>query len=619
MSSDREHRSKRERFPVGHGAVLGRVPDEKGDNAEPHEREAEADDEYCIERPWCQGEQEKGEERTDRGACGVERAMDAEPGRKLLRRCRQGDHRVTRRCPDALSDAVCENHRRKPGKRTSDDEERRPGHRRQRISGGRDLLVVPPAVTQCTGCDPNERRRTVVKAVKSAEGQRTQAQHDDDVERQDQETISEEMSVKKLVNPRRSTVRLTVRCPDNSLPRPSMTARELSAWYTTSFKGSAAGCQGRTETTSSEDMPPVGRRKDVHGLGIRRGVARHRRALVPRAAAAAVRRVWVCAAGTRNPGCRAIPVRPIQTGLEASLRRRQAKQAARRRRLTTRTIPAVALVVGSATMLPIAALRSDGAQNAGPLREDPPSQSFRLNFPLLEVRAPGAPARNTATEAASRKLARSREFGSVEWHQATSVGLPYAGHLAEGTQLPVEGHDWVTWNPITDSVPNLPGRLYGNERTIRTIVSVLAAYRTAHPNAQRVVIGDISLRNGGRMDDHASHQNGLDVDVYYPRLDRHLSAPITTSQIDHALAQDLLDRFVASGADVVFVGYSAGSQWRERGRRPVSEPREPHARPLPDPTRLSAGRRQIVDARPRPAVRPSGGAEASPPAAPPRM
>ena len=111
---------------------------------------------------------------------------------------------------------------------------------------------------------------------------------------------------------------------------------------------------------------------------------------------------------------------------------------------------------------------------------------------------------------------------------ATSVGLPYAGHLAEGTQLPVEGHDWVTWNPITDSVPNLSGRLYGNERTIRTIVSVVAAYRAAHPNAPRVVVGDISRRNGGRMDEHVSHQNGLDVDVYYPRRDGHLSAPITT-------------------------------------------------------------------------------------------
>jgi hypothetical protein len=208
-------------------------------------------------------------------------------------------------------------------------------------------------------------------------------------------------------------------------------------------------------------------------------------------------------------------------------------------------------------MLPIAALRSDDAPNAGTLREDPPSQSFRLNFPLLEVRAPGAPPRSSWA-ATSRKLAPATEFGKVEWHRATSVGLPYSGHLADGTQLPVESHDWVTWNPITDSVPNLPGRLYGNEHTIRTIVSVLAAYRTAHPSAQRVLIGDISLRDGGRMDDHASHQNGLDVDVYYPRLDRHLSAPIATSQIDHQLAQDLLDRFVAAGARVVFVGFSAG-------------------------------------------------------------
>ena len=52
----------------------------------------------------------------------------------------------------------------------------------------------------------------------------------------------------------------------------------------------------------------LGRRKDVHGLAIRRGVARHGRALVPRAAAAAVRRVRVGAAGIRGPGRRAIPV-----------------------------------------------------------------------------------------------------------------------------------------------------------------------------------------------------------------------------------------------------------------------------------------------------------------------
>lgn len=240
---------------------------------------------------------------------------------------------------------------------------------------------------------------------------------------------------------------------------------------------------------------------------------------------------------------------PAETGLDASRRRRLQAEAARRRRLATRTVPAVALVVGSATMLPIAAFRSREGAQAGVLPEDPPSLSFRIDDfsfrppePVPETRAP----------------AQAERPAQVEWRSATSVGLQYAGHLVDGTQLPVEGPDWVTWNPGTDSSPNLPGRLYGHERTIRAILSVVGAYRAEHPDAPRVVIGDISFRDGGRMDQHVSHQNGLDVDVYYPRLDRHLSAPISPSQIDRELSQHLLDGFLAAGAKMVFVGHSTG-------------------------------------------------------------
>ncbi len=257
--------------------------------------------------------------------------------------------------------------------------------------------------------------------------------------------------------------------------------------------------------------------------------------------------------GTDWPG--AHPFLPAPTGLEASRRRRLAKQAARRRRLATRTVPAIALVVGSTSMVSISAFRHAGSgQGVGPLFEDPPSLTFQLDLARLEAPRAAPPRRSTS----STKLARATELSKVEWHHATSAGLPFSGRLVDGTQLPVEGPDWVTWDPITDSVPNLPRRLYGNEHTIRTVLSVISAYRTAHPEAPRVVVGDISLEGGGRMDDHVSHQNGLDVDVYYPRLDRHLSAPIATSQIDLGLAQDLLDRFVAAGAQIVFVGFSTG-------------------------------------------------------------
>ena len=80
----------------------------------------------------------------------------------------------------------------------------------------------------------------------------------------------------------------------------------------------------------------------------------------------------------------------------------------------------------------------------------------------------------------------------------------------------------------------------------------------------RVAIGDLSRPHGGDFGPqfgsigHASHQNGLDVDVYYPRIDHHVRPPARPGQVDLRLAQDLVDRFVAAGAEKVFVGPSLG-------------------------------------------------------------
>jgi len=245
---------------------------------------------------------------------------------------------------------------------------------------------------------------------------------------------------------------------------------------------------------------------------------------------------------------------PVETGLVASRRRRLEAQSTRRHRLATRTVPAVALVVGSATMLSIAGLRqaAAGGPAAQPLLEDPPSLTYRL--PGFRFEPPEVPVRREPPA----KPATTPEPVTVDWNRATSSGLHYSGSLEDGTQLPVEGPDWVTWSPVTDARPNLPGRLHGHERTIRALLRVVAEHRTAYPDAPRVLVGDISFPGGGVMNQHVSHQNGLDVDVYYPRLDRWLQAPRSASQIDRALAQDLLDRFLAAGARVVFVGYATG-------------------------------------------------------------
>jgi Zinc carboxypeptidase/Penicillin-insensitive murein endopeptidase len=143
-----------------------------------------------------------------------------------------------------------------------------------------------------------------------------------------------------------------------------------------------------------------------------------------------------------------------------------------------------------------------------------------------------------------------------------SLGLPSAGRLVHGVQLPASGRHFFTWDPIRRRMPDRGWRRFGNARVVRKVLRVVNAYAAAHPGAARVGIGDLSRPHGGDFGPrfggpgHVSHQNGLDVDVYYPRRDQRELAPVRPSQIDHALAQDLVDRFVRAGAVRVFVGPS---------------------------------------------------------------
>lgn len=89
-----------------------------------------------------------------------------------------------------------------------------------------------------------------------------------------------------------------------------------------------------------------------------------------------------------------------------------------------------------------------------------------------------------------------------------SVGHAYCGHLEGGVQLG-RHPGYVLRNPA---------RAYGTETTVRRIRSAFQAMRRRHPRAPRVRIHDLSLRRGGPMNDHLSHQSGRDADMsYYQR------------------------------------------------------------------------------------------------------
>jgi hypothetical protein len=140
------------------------------------------------------------------------------------------------------------------------------------------------------------------------------------------------------------------------------------------------------------------------------------------------------------------------------------------------------------------------------------------------------------------------------------LGIPSAGRLAAGVQVPITGPDHFTWDPVRRRAPNRAWRLWGAYGVVRQTLQVVREYRAAHASAPRVGIGDLSRPHGGDfgprfgLPGHASHQNGLDVDIYYPRRDRSERAPDDASEINRRLSQDLVDRFVDAGAEVVFVG-----------------------------------------------------------------
>src|SRR5215218_7992607 len=152
----------------------------------------------------------------------------------------------------------------------------------------------------------------------------------------------------------------------------------------------------------------------------------------------------------------------------------------------------------------------------------------------------------------------------VHWHQSTAVGSHTAGRLEHGVRLPAEGRTFFTWDPVLRRSPNRAWRRWGTDRLVRVVLRVARDYHAAHPREPRIAVGDLSRPHGGDFGPrfgyigHASHQNGLDVDVYYPRADGRELAPRGASQIDGRLSQDLVDRFVAARAVSVFVGPKTG-------------------------------------------------------------
>jgi hypothetical protein len=175
-----------------------------------------------------------------------------------------------------------------------------------------------------------------------------------------------------------------------------------------------------------------------------------------------------------------------------------------------------------------------------------PPATGRVSASLTEAAAPVAPPVHVP------------QVGSI------AAGAPNDGSLVNGLQLPESGPDWVTWDAVLHGSPDRPERRWGTDRLLAFLIGVLRDYRLANPGAPPVLVGDLSRPYGGPFGavygglGHRSHQNGLDVDVLYPRADRALLPAATAQEVDRTLSQDLVNRFVAAGAQFAFVGRHVG-------------------------------------------------------------
>jgi murein endopeptidase len=188
------------------------------------------------------------------------------------------------------------------------------------------------------------------------------------------------------------------------------------------------------------------------------------------------------------------------------------------------------------------------------------ARELRIPLAVAAVAVAGVLATAIATAQTESELSP----GEVAGPPSIAAGRPWDGRLWFGVRLPARSEEFFTWDFAQRQSPNRPWRRWGADGTVRILRRVLHRFALAHPEAPRVGVGDLSRRHGGPFGrpfgglGHASHQNGLDVDVLYPRRDGREWRPKRPGQIDRALSQDLVRRFVRAGAEFVFVGPSTG-------------------------------------------------------------
>lgn len=124
-----------------------------------------------------------------------------------------------------------------------------------------------------------------------------------------------------------------------------------------------------------------------------------------------------------------------------------------------------------------------------------------------------------------------------------SIGQPSRGSL-EGAVPMLDGPG--------RELKMVPWKGWATGETVATLDRVLREWRRRFPDAQPVLVGNMSSPTGGRLEPHASHQSGRDVDLSYPQIwDRKEELnwrEMSDANLDRKMTWELLQLLVETGA-----------------------------------------------------------------------
>jgi murein endopeptidase len=115
-------------------------------------------------------------------------------------------------------------------------------------------------------------------------------------------------------------------------------------------------------------------------------------------------------------------------------------------------------------------------------------------------------------------------------------------------------------------------RAWGTDETVDALVEAIDALRAAHPRAPRLEVHDLSLRDGGPMNDHRSHESGRDADLalFQERCARSVCAfrRTTPDGLDVERQWTLLHHLLAHGrVEAIFLDYRLQRPLYEHARK----------------------------------------------------